>query len=155
MYLTAFVPAVLSKSLPTAQAAISTSRLSTSTFRGRAVMARRDVARARVAQVPSMALTPATTRAMIAAYGVVVAGGGVGAFLKTKSKMSIISGLGSGLVLAAAFATENTPLALGTAIALAAVFAIRLAKTKKLMPAGALMAMSLVFAAAFGYAMYA
>jgi uncharacterized membrane protein (UPF0136 family) len=99
------------------------------------------------------AIGPAAARALVGAYGVIVAGGGVGAFLKTRSTMSAVSGVGAGAVLAAAFATDNVGLALGTACALAIVFGVRLAKTKKLMPAGALLGLSLAFAVAFGVAL--
>jgi uncharacterized membrane protein (UPF0136 family) len=152
MSLTAFVSAALPLSLRAARPAAMTSPASS--VRGAAVYAQPRRAALAVARSPTMSIAPATTRALIAAYGVVVAGGGVGAFLKTQSKMSIISGVGSGALLAAAFATENTPLALGTAVALSAVFAVRLIKTKKAMPSGALMALSLIFAAVFGYSIF-
>jgi uncharacterized membrane protein (UPF0136 family) len=102
-----------------------------------------------------MSLTPVVARSLIGVYGVVIAGGGLGAYIRTKSTMSGVSGAISGLVLAAAFATENTPLALGTAVALSIVFAVRYAKTGKVVPAGALCLASIIFAAAFAYAIYA
>ncbi|KAK4538494.1 hypothetical protein CDCA_CDCA18G4519 [Cyanidium caldarium] len=71
-------------------------------------------------------------------YGIVVGAGGVGAFLKTRSKASLISGLAAGALLAVAYAQSSIPLALGVAAALTVVFAMRYVKTKKMMPAGAL-----------------
>lgn len=100
------------------------------------------------------AMAPATARVLVAVYGVIVAGGGLGAYAKTKSTMSAGSGVVSGIVLAIAFATENLPLAFGTACALAAVFAVRYLKTKKVMPSGMLFGLSLVFAAVFGAAIF-
>jgi uncharacterized membrane protein (UPF0136 family) len=84
---------------------------------------------------------------------VIVAGGGVGALLKTRSAMRAASGVGADAVLAAAFATDNVGLALETACALVVVFGVRLAKTKKLTPTGALLGLTLTFAAAFGVAL--
>jgi uncharacterized membrane protein (UPF0136 family) len=101
-----------------------------------------------------VAVGPEVARALVGVYGMVVAGGGVGAYLKTKSTMSAVSGVASGVVLAAAFAMDNVPLAFGTALALAAVFAVRYFKTKKVMPAGMLLVVSLVFAGLFGATMF-
>ncbi len=96
-----------------------------------------------------------TARIAVAAYGVIVAGGGLGAFLKSGSKMSAISGVSAGALLALAYVKSSVPIALGTAAALSAVFGIRLAKTKKFMPAGMLMGLSLAFALFFAYTIYA
>lgn len=94
-------------------------------------------------------------RNAIAVYGVVIAGGGIGAFLKSGSKPSIISGVVAGIVLAGAYVKDSVPLALGTAIALALVFAIRLVKTKKFIPAGMLCLASVAAAAFFAASLYA
>lgn len=96
-----------------------------------------------------------TARIAVAAYGVVVASGGIGAFLKSGSKMSAISGVTAGALLAFAYIKSSVPIALGTAAALSAVFAVRLSKTKKFMPSGMLCVLSLAFAIFFAYTMYA
>lgn len=100
-------------------------------------------------------IAPEVARNVIAVYGIVVAGGGIGAFLRSGSKPSVISGVAAGIVLAAAYVKDSVPIALGTAIALAAVFAIRLAKTKKFMPAGMLCIVSVAAAAFFAASIYA
>lgn len=100
-------------------------------------------------------VTAEAARAAVAVYGVVVAGGGIGAFVRSGSKPSVISGVLAGLVLAAAYFKDSIPLALGTAAALAVVFAIRFAKSKKFVPAGMLCAVSLVAAAFFAASIYA
>jgi uncharacterized membrane protein (UPF0136 family) len=102
-----------------------------------------------------MSIAPTVARSLIGVYGVLIAGGGISAYIRTKSTMSGVSGALSGVLLAAAFATENTPLALGTAVALSIVFAVRYAKSGKVVPAGVLCLASLVFAAVFAYAIYA
>lgn len=98
---------------------------------------------------------PELARNAIAVYGIVIAGGGIGAFLKSGSKPSIISGVVAGIVLAGAYVKDSVPLALGTAVALALVFAIRLIKTKKFMPAGMLCIVSIAAAAFFAVSIYA
>lgn len=100
-------------------------------------------------------ITAEVARNAIAVYGVVIAGGGIGAFLKSGSKPSIISGVTAGIVLAAAYFKDSVPVALGTAVALTLVFAIRLVKTKKFMPAGMLCIASLAAAAFFAASIYA
>jgi len=87
-------------------------------------------------RVASMQLaSPEVAKTAIGAYGVLVAGGGIGAFLKSGSKMSAISGGLSGLLLLYAYTQGSVQIALGTALALMAVFGVRLIKTKKFMPA--------------------
>lgn len=100
-------------------------------------------------------ISPEVARNAIAVYGVVIAGGGIGAFLRTGSKPSIISGVIAGIVLAGAYLKDNVPLALGTAAVLTLVFGIRLFKTKKFMPAGMLCIASLAAAAFFAASIYA
>lgn len=100
-------------------------------------------------------ISPEVARGAIAVYGIVIAGGGIGAFMKSGSKPSIISGVTAGIVLAAAYAKDSVPIALFTAAALTLVFGIRLAKTKKFMPAGMLCIVSLLAAAFFGASIYA
>ncbi len=74
---------------------------------------------------------------------VLVAAGGVMGFVKAQSKPSLISGIVSGIVLGILFAVammghpkEATIGAFITYALLDSVFAIRLKKTKKFMPAG-------------------
>ncbi|KAI0561732.1 Transmembrane protein 14C [Gracilaria domingensis] len=100
-------------------------------------------------------IAPEVARNAIAVYGVVIAGGGIGAFLRSGSKPSVISGVAAGIVLAAAYVKDSVPIALATALALAVVFAIRLVKTKKFMPAGMLAVVSVLAAAFFAAAIYA
>ena len=78
----------------------------------------------------------------ILVYAIVVAiGGGIG-YLKSKSKVSLFSGLGSAALLVVAyFVSQTSPvgglaIAMGCAISLSAVFLMRLKKTRKFMPAG-------------------
>ena len=104
---------------------------------------------------PIRMISSEAARAAIAVYGVVVAGGGIGAFLRSGSKASIISGGTAGILLAAAYIKESVPLALCVAAALAVVFAFRLAKTKKFMPAGMLCILSLIAVAVFATSIYA
>ena len=92
---------------------------------------------------------------IIVIYAIAIAvGGGIG-FLKSKSKVSLISGLGSAalLVVARVVANQNVKaglaIALATAIALVAVFGMRLRKTGKFMPAGMLAIVSGLAAVAF------
>ena len=78
----------------------------------------------------------------ILAYAVFVAIGGIIGFLKSKSKVSLFSGLGSAALLVVAYivgrgnSIGGLAIALGCAIALCAVFLMRLKKTGKFMPAG-------------------
>ena len=77
----------------------------------------------------------------------VLVGGGIG-YLKAKSKMSLISGVGSGTgLLIAWFLCRQTPtLGLGMAALIALVlfivFVIRLFRTGSFMPAGGMMILS-------------
>ena len=91
----------------------------------------------------------------ILAYAVFVAIGGVIGFLKSQSKVSLFSGLGSAALLLVAYIvgrgnpTGGWAIALGCAIALCAVFLMRLKKTGKFMPAGLMGIVSAVAAIAF------
>ena len=75
-------------------------------------------------------------------FAVVIGAGGVAGYLKGKSKISLISGSVSAVLLAIAwFLARQTPgtglmMAAGIAVALVIVFGIRLMKTRKFMPAG-------------------
>ncbi|MGK7891470.1 MAG: TMEM14 family protein [Leptolyngbyaceae cyanobacterium] len=75
------------------------------------------------------------------AYGILAAVGGIVGYRKANSKPSLISGLVSGLLLIiAGLVAASQPwgawLALGVTALLVIVFAIRLVKTQKFMPAG-------------------
>lgn len=86
----------------------------------------------------------------ILVYALVVALGGIFGYLKAKSKMSLISGLVSGAALFAAWFVSRTapPFGLGIATVISAVlvvvFITRLIRTRKFMPAGVMMFLSLV-----------
>lgn len=88
-------------------------------------------------------------RAGIALYGVLIAGSGFSAFMNTRSRPSIISGLVSGLVLANAYYKNNVQLAFVTACVLGVVFALRYIKSKKFLPAGLLCVLSIAAAIFF------
>lgn len=81
-------------------------------------------------------------------YAFVVIFGGVFGYFKAKSKMSLISGLVSGVALLALwFFAISITLKLGLATAIAAilliVFMMRFVRTRKFMPAGLMMLLSL------------
>lgn len=97
-----------------------------------------------------MALPLATVKVAMAVYALLMGGGGLGAYAKTKSSASAISGVGAAAALAAAYTTESVPAALAVAVALTAVFAVRYVKTKKVMPAAVLGAVSAAAALFFG-----
>ncbi|MEL7083931.1 MAG: TMEM14 family protein [Cyanobacteria bacterium P01_A01_bin.3] len=92
---------------------------------------------------------------LILVYAAFVAiGGGIG-FLKSQSKVSLFSGLGSAALLLVAYivsrgsSTGGLAIALGCAIALCAVFLMRLKKTGKFMPAGLMGIVSAIAAIVF------
>ncbi len=76
------------------------------------------------------------------AYGALTLVGGIVGYLQAKSKMSLISGTISGLLLLAGAAVQLQGQAWGLLLAIAVsallivVFAIRLSKTRKFMPSG-------------------
>ncbi|MCC5664593.1 hypothetical protein LC653_11850 [Nostoc sp. CHAB 5784] len=76
------------------------------------------------------------------AYGILAIAGGIIGYIQARSKVSLLSGSISGLllVLAAYFQlqgqTWGSILALIVTAVLVVVFAVRLAKTRKFMPAG-------------------
>ena len=107
----------------------------------------------------SLALSATTWAGLIVVYGLLVGIGGVIAYLKARSQVSLLSGLGSGvaLIIAAYITRQNPSVGIAIALFIAAllliVFAIRWSKTKKIMPAGMMAIVSLVavilFATAF------
>lgn len=76
------------------------------------------------------------------AYGILAIVGGIIGYIQAKSKVSLISGIISGLLLifggVMQLQRQNWGLLLATAVTvlLVIVFTIRLAKTRKFMPAG-------------------
>lgn len=97
---------------------------------------------------------------LIVVYASVVAAGGIFGYVKARSKMSLISGLGSAMVLAiAAYITDQFPiggLALAGLVAflLVIVFAIRSAKTRAFMPAGLMTLLSTIATIIFWAGMF-
>lgn len=85
---------------------------------------------------------------LILVYGLLVAIGGIIGYVKARSKVSLMSGLGSGIALViSAYATlqnRNLGLSLAAIIAvfLAIVFSIRWSKTRAFMPAGVMTILS-------------
>ena len=81
------------------------------------------------------------------AYGILVIVGGIIGYVQAQSKASLISGIISGLLLVTAGVMQlqgqglGLILAIVVTIALIIVFAIRLAKTRKFMPAGLMTAL--------------
>ncbi|MBX9571493.1 MAG: TMEM14 family protein [Candidatus Obscuribacterales bacterium] len=94
-------------------------------------------------------------------YGILIAVGGVFGFLKAKSKASLIAGVISGALMITAYSVSNRNLRQGLLFGaivcsvLAAVFLMRLAKTKKFMPSGMLLILTTIeeFALFLGYFM--
>ena len=78
---------------------------------------------------------------------ILVGAGGVFGFLKAQSKASLISGIISALLLVVAYSISERNVQQGlimgavVSVLLCIVFGIRLAKTKKFMPAGMLLAL--------------
>jgi uncharacterized membrane protein (UPF0136 family) len=83
-------------------------------------------------------------------YAILVSAGGVMGFLKGKSKASLIAGLVSGALMLTSYSISlrNTSMGfmMGAGIAglLLIVFGMRLAKTKKFMPSGMLLALTAI-----------
>lgn len=86
----------------------------------------------------------------ILAYAALILAGGIVGYIKAQSKASLISGIASGVVLAiAGYVARQTPaiglpLATVLAMVLLIVFAVRFRKTGKFIPAGLMMAISLI-----------
>ncbi|XP_078163758.1 transmembrane proteins 14C [Carex rostrata] len=86
-----------------------------------------------------------------AAYGTLLLGGGLFAYLRSGSKGSIFGGLSGGALMAAAYYLIQSAetkgagdaIGFGSAFLFACVFGIRLYNTKKLVPSGLLLALSI------------
>lgn len=78
-------------------------------------------------------------------YIVLLVIGGLIGFLKAKSKMSLISSVGSAIALSfCALDKLRIEVAWGVLSALALIFFLRVMRTKKFMPSGMLLALTLV-----------
>ncbi|HLQ76550.1 MAG TPA: TMEM14 family protein [Terriglobia bacterium] len=86
-------------------------------------------------------------------YGVIILGGGIAGFRSAGSRASLMMGAVSGLMLAISGAMVISGnriggyFGVGVTAALILVFAMRYAKTKKMKPAGLLLAISVIMAA--------
>jgi uncharacterized membrane protein (UPF0136 family) len=100
-----------------------------------------------------------TTAMEIWVYGVIMMLGGILGYVKVGSKASLLSGVGMGLALLASgygvWQGRREALIASVVIAalLVALFAIRLVKTKRFMPAGMLAILSLAAVIIFGFAL--
>lgn len=95
---------------------------------------------------------------LVALYGLLIAIGGIIGYTKARSRVSLIMGLSSGVVLwFAAYATSTTLenrigglfFAALIAIALAIFFSFRWRTTRKFMPAGSMSILSIIATIAF------
>ncbi|KAJ7518353.1 hypothetical protein O6H91_21G065200 [Diphasiastrum complanatum] len=106
-----------------------------------------------VCQSQILELAPAAA----AAYGLTLLGGGAFSYLRTGSKGSLFGGVTGGISLVVAYFLMQAPetrnigsaIGFGAAFLFVAVFAIRLAATRKAMPSGLLMAISIAAAVVF------
>ena len=84
------------------------------------------------------------------AYGLLSAAGGIWGYVKSKSKPSLISGCVSGVLLLLSAVMQIQGYSLGLLVSkiiislLLIVFAIRLIKTRKFVPAGIMLALGVV-----------
>jgi uncharacterized membrane protein (UPF0136 family) len=91
------------------------------------------------------------------AYGLLALIGGIMGYQKAQSKVSLISGGVSGLLLILSGILALNGISSGLSLAalisglLVVVFAVRLVKTKKMMPAGLMIVMGLIALALIGY----
>ncbi|PIA51477.1 hypothetical protein AQUCO_01100369v1 [Aquilegia coerulea] len=99
------------------------------------------------AQLDLTELAPATS----AVYGTLLLGGGLFAYSKSNSKGSLIGGVSGGALMAIAYYLMQSPetksigdaLAFGSAILFSSVFGIRLVASRKLIPSGPLLGLSI------------
>lgn len=100
-----------------------------------------------------------TTAIIVWTYGVLMAVGGVIGYLKVHSKASLLSGVGFGLMLLASGygvwqgSRDSLMVSAVMAALLVAIFAVRLTKTRRFMPAGVLAVLSLAALIVFGLAL--
>ncbi|KAF5192130.1 Fatty acid export 4 protein [Thalictrum thalictroides] len=98
------------------------------------------------AQLVLTELAPATS----AVYGAILLGGGLFAYSKSNSKGSLIGGVSGGAIMATAYYLMQSPetksfgdaLAFGSAFLFSSVFVIRLVASRKLIPSGPLLGLS-------------
>lgn len=92
-------------------------------------------------------------------YGTIMILGGVMGFVKVGSKASLLAGVGMGIALLASgfgvWRGSASSLIVAEVIAalLMVLFAVRLAKTRRFMPAGMLAVLSVVAVVIFGWAL--
>ena len=92
-------------------------------------------------------------------YGAIMILGGIMGYMKVGSKASLLSGVGMGLALLASGlgvwqgSRDSLVVAAMIAALLVAIFAIRLVKTRRFMPAGVLAILSLAAVVIFGMAL--
>ena len=97
---------------------------------------------------------------LILVYGTFIFACGLTGFVRAGSKASLLAGVVSAAVLAAAFWTAQSNgvtglwIAAGTAALLAVVFLIRFLKTRALMPSGMMLVVSLAAAGYFAMTAY-
>ena len=103
---------------------------------------------------------PSFAIVLIALYAAVVFAGGLMGYLKAGSKVSLISGVASAVLLAAAFwraqsyGVQGLWMAACVAGLLTIVFLIRFLKTRSFMPSGMMLLLSLIAAGCFAYTAY-
>jgi len=91
---------------------------------------------------------------LLISYGVMVSLGGVLGYVKSKSRQSLLAGSVSGLFLVAAGLlvvmgiNAGTYLGFAITVLLVGLFSVRFGKTKKFVPAGILLVISIVVAGA-------
>jgi uncharacterized membrane protein (UPF0136 family) len=95
-------------------------------------------------------MTPFVGQVALGVYAVLLAVGGVIGYVKAGSKPSLVAGIGSAVLalICLVLSKSQPPVGLGLGALLAAcllvVFTMRFAKSRKFMPGGMLMAISLV-----------
>ncbi|XP_057954351.1 protein FATTY ACID EXPORT 4, chloroplastic [Malania oleifera] len=98
-------------------------------------------------------LAPATS----AAYGVLLLGGGLFAYTRSRSKGSLLGGFAGAALMATAYVLIQAPetkeigdaLGFGSAFLFSCIFGIRLVATRKVIPAGPLLGLSVSALAVF------